>query len=275
MDTFVWVRRQKCIASLGNVSADAFVDSCLLAGCDLNPQLPQLDLPPNRKDPKIKSAANLVMNIGRGTGNGVCLYYGDDVANRMQEYTEVFRRAKLTVKHSVVLTVNGKVEPLDVEHAPGAIHESIGQRLPDELYGYFSRGIIGPRVLNWRASSEFLMHPPLDGGESREYRELVRTQLTNIQMLAIGLLSSTLHYYYQRTDIEKRVWFDKEHPQKIVVKDEYDNDATKAKIDSWNVPQYVFYDEFNKYPVNFAKSVLKIDLIRSRRLQCSADACCL
>ena len=190
------------------------------------------------------------MDIGRGSGNGVCLHFQDDVANRMEEYTDLFRRAKLTVKHSVVLTVSGKTEPLDMEHAPGAIHEFIGQRLPDELYGYFSRGIIGPRILNWRASSELLMHPPLDGGESKEYRELVRTQLTSIQMLSIGLLSSTMHFYYQRTDMVKRVWFDKEHPEKIVVRNEYDNDATKAKIDSWNVPQYVFGEAFNKLSVS-------------------------
>jgi hypothetical protein len=239
--------------SLGNISPDAFVDSCLLAGSDLSPSLPQLDLPAHRKDPKIKSAVNLVLSVGRGTGNGVCLYYQEDVANKMQDYIDVFRKAKLTVKHSVVLTLSGKAEPLDADHAPGAIHEFIGQRLPDELYGYFSRGIIGPRILNWRASSQLLIHPPLDGGESREYRDLVRQKLTNIQMLSVGLLASTLNFYYQRTDMEKRVWFDKERAERLPVREEYDHDKTKKQIESWNVPQFIFGEEFNKHPVSFTR----------------------
>ncbi|KIW03801.1 uncharacterized protein PV09_05102 [Verruconis gallopava] len=247
-DSFVWVRRRNCLQSLGNISSDAFVDACLLAGCDLCPSLPQLDLPIHRKQPRLKSAADLVMNLGRGTGNGVYLHFQDDVTNKMQEQTDRFRKAKVTVKHSVVLTMSGKAEPLDVTNAPGKIHEFIGQRLPDELYGYFSRGIIGPRVLNWRTSGEFLMHPPLDGGESKEYRDLVRQQLTPIQTLTIGLLASPLHHYYQRTDIIKRVWFDKDHPEKIVMKTDYDNDKTKGLIDSWNVPQSVFGEEFNRHP---------------------------
>jgi hypothetical protein len=168
----------------------------------------------------------------------------------MQEYTDLFRKAKLAVKHSVVITMSGKAEPLDLDHAPGGIHEFIGQRLPDELYMYFSKGIIGPRILNWRATSEFLMHPPLDGGESQEYRNLIRQQLTSLQTLTIGLLASPLNYYYQRRDIDKRVWFDKDHPEHIVMKNEYDHDRIKSFIENWNVPQSVFGEEFNKHPVS-------------------------
>jgi hypothetical protein len=255
-ESLVWVRRRSCMQSLGNVSSDAFVDACLLAGCDLSPSLPQLELPAHRKNPKVKSAADLVMNLGRGTGNGVCLHFQDDVANRMQEYTDLFRKAKMTVKHSVVIKVSGKTEALDLDHAPGAIHEFTGQRLPDELYMYFSRGIIGPRILNWRATSEFLMHPPLDGGESQEYRNLVRQQLTSLQTLTIGLLASPLNYYYQRHDVDKRVWFDKENKQTIMMKSEYDHDKTKGYIESWNVPQSVFGEEFNKHPVGVSQVLL-------------------
>lgn len=190
------------------------------------------------------------MNVGKGSGNGVCLHYQDDAANRMQDYTELFRKARMTVKHSVIVTEDGKTEPLDLEHAPGMIHEFFGQRLPDELYGYFAHGIIGPRILNWRVGSEILMHPPLDGGDSKEYRELVRTQLTPIQTLTIGLLASPLNFYYQRTDMTKKVWFDKEKGETISIKNDFDKEKTSSIISSWNVTQAIFGEEFNKYPVS-------------------------
>jgi hypothetical protein len=187
------------------------------------------------------------MNLGRGSGNGVCLHFQDDATSRMQEYTDLFRKAKMAVKHSIVIKQDGKAGPLDVDHAPGGIHEFIGQRLPDEVYLYFQKGVLGPRILNWLASSEFLMHSPLDGGESQEYRSLVKQQLTSIQTLAIGLLASPLHYYYQHHDIDKRVWFEKEQKEHIVLKSEYDRDRVKSYLESWNVPQSVFGEEFNKH----------------------------
>jgi hypothetical protein len=46
-----------------------------------------------------------------------------------------------------VLTDEGEVKPLNIEQAPNDIHEFIGYRLPDEVYYYLVRGLIGPQVL--------------------------------------------------------------------------------------------------------------------------------
>ncbi|MBM6387600.1 MAG: hypothetical protein JSY10_27070 [Paenibacillus sp.] len=35
---------------------------------------------------------------------------------------------------------------MNVENAPNDIHEFIGYRLPDEIYYYLMRGLIGPQV---------------------------------------------------------------------------------------------------------------------------------
>lgn len=170
--SLVWVRRQSCMTSLGVTSSDAFLDACLLSGSEVSSVLPQLETRQYRQQPKIQSAAEAVMSIGKGNGNIVCLQYANEAANKGMQYTELFQKARMSVRHHVVLTKEGKAEPLNKDHAPGKIHEFIGQRLPDELYFYFSKGIIGPRVLNWRTTADLPELPPLDGGESKEYRDL-------------------------------------------------------------------------------------------------------
>lgn len=245
-ESVVWVRRRNCINSLGNLTPDAFVDACMLAGNDLLPSLPQLDSGNVRKQPKLKTAADMVMNIGRGSGNGVCVHYQDDSRNQGLDYTELFRKARLSVKHHVVIGRDGKLMPLDVDNAPGDIHEFIGQRLPDELYFYLSKGIIGPRVLNWRTSGEALEGAPLDGGESIEYQGLVRDQLLQMRTSTVGLLVMSLHHYYQNTGVKLRCWFAKEDVRTI---DSKVHTEMKPIIDSWNVPQSIFGTEFNKHEV--------------------------
>ncbi|POG64340.1 hypothetical protein GLOIN_2v1676459 [Rhizophagus irregularis DAOM 181602=DAOM 197198] len=46
----------------------------------------------------------------------------------------------------MVLTDDGKIEPLNVENAPTDIHDVIGYRLPDEIYYYLSKGLMSPQV---------------------------------------------------------------------------------------------------------------------------------
>lgn len=41
---------------------------------------------------------------------------------------------------------DGEVRPMNIEHVPNDIHEFIGYRLPDEVYYYLMRGLIGPQV---------------------------------------------------------------------------------------------------------------------------------
>jgi hypothetical protein len=81
-------------------------------------------------------------------------------------------------------------------------------------------------------------------------------------MLSVGLLSSSLHNYYQKANITKRTWFDKENPQTIAMKTDYDNDSAKGKIESWNVPQYVFGEEFEKYPVSKPQKIIFFAIVR-------------
>ena len=71
-----------------------------------------------------------------------------------ETYRELFQKAKFALRHPVIVTQDGKVEPLNWESGRGDAHEYSGQKLPEEVYAYLIYGVIGPRVLNWRTRME-------------------------------------------------------------------------------------------------------------------------
>lgn len=244
---FKWIRRGKCVADLkkyvnnGEVSDDMFVDACMLAGSHFLPTLPTLDSP-NRKQLKPFGAIDLMMSTGR-TGIAVVLHNQDDPRNQRTQYADKYRRARLAVKHHPILTAEGKVEPMVEGQLPNDAHEFIGQRLPDEIYHYLSKGLINTRILNWRATSQIIEAPPMDGGDSSEYRTLVSSKLTSLRTTAINLLSSSLHNWYQHKDLTLKCWFEdspgKPYTSNISMKGlpEY-----RKIVDSWNVKEAMFKD---------------------------------
>jgi len=228
-----------------------FVDACMLSGTHFLPTLPQLENPnPQRKNIKPHSAIEMMMGLGR-SGISVCLHYQDEPRFQRMNYLDKYRRTRLAVKHHPVLTIQGKIEPLDASHVPNDVHEFIGQRLPDEIYYYLSKGLIGPRVLNWRTSNEIIELPPLDGGDSDDYRRLVSQKLTPLRTSAICLLSYSLHRFYQHRDMALKCWFDSRHETRhtdvISMKDLTD---PLPIVEKWNVKAEVFNSEITKHQVH-------------------------
>src|SRR6201999_4284968 len=157
---FTWVRRQACISDLG-VTPDIFVDACLLSGTSLLPTLPPLETAASRKPYKVKAAVDMIMSMGK-SGHAVCVQYEDDPQCRVMRYLDRYRKARLAIKHHIYMNEDGKAEPLDQENAPFDVHEFMSSRLPDEIYFYLSKGIIGPRLLNWMTSMEIIEPQPVD-----------------------------------------------------------------------------------------------------------------
>ncbi|KAJ9637908.1 hypothetical protein H2199_007403 [Coniosporium tulheliwenetii] len=226
------LRRHSCITELGNIPSDVFVDACLLCGNALIPPIPQLGGNSRRNKPKIQAAVDLLMTTPGRDGNSVCSNYQDDPQFRAMQYQDKYRRTRLAIKHHVVLTAEGKAVPLDEQEAPRDIHELVGQQLPEEIYFYLSKGVIGPRVLNWRSSGEIIELAPLDGGDSPEYRKLVLDQLTPLRTSALSLLSYSLHRFYQHKDVTLYCWFDQGTSKVISMRDLTDPRPLVAK---WNV----------------------------------------
>ena len=245
---FTWLKKRACLESLGNIPSDVFVDACMLSGSAFLPTLPQLESSNPRKPPRIKAALDLMNNFGR-SGIAVCLHYQDDPQFRQMDYLDRYRRSRLAVKHHVVLTKDGKVELFDQASAPGDSHEFIGQRLPDEVYYYLSKGLIGPRVLNWRTNGEIAQGPPLDNGDTIDYQRFVRSQIIPLRVTALSALSHHLHRVYIHKDIMLRVWFDRNNTTPLVMREAADPRPVFA---GWNVKSATFINRLDQLKVRMA-----------------------
>ncbi|KAI9678574.1 MAG: hypothetical protein M1817_005631 [Caeruleum heppii] len=200
---FNWISKQSCQDDLGKISGDMFTDAALLCGTSFLPTFPLLQ----RKPFIIRDTVSMMLAVGP-SATSVCTHYQDDPQVQQVNYLDKYWRAKMAIKHHVVLAENGRVEPLDAQQAPSDVHEFIGQRLPEELYFYLSKGLVAPRVLDWLVTGELYESPPLDNGESDEYHRLVRDQLGPIRTQALALLSQPMSRFYHRKDVVARFWFD-------------------------------------------------------------------
>lgn len=245
--TFSWTKRSKCIADLerfagsGRVTEDVFVDALLLAGTPFLPTLPNLSSPNRTELLKPHGAIKMIMSSGR-TGYSVVINNKDDP--RFGNYVDRYCKARLAVKNHPILTLEGKIEPLNASQMSSDANQFLGQRLSDELHYLQSRGIISSRLLQWRTSCEIYEQPPMDGGVSAEYQKLVSTKLTPLRTTAINLLSTSLHNWYRKKGLELTCWFPDAatgKPQKsaISMKDLPEHEPI---VETWNVKEATFKD---------------------------------
>ncbi|GAM90607.1 hypothetical protein ANO11243_086520 [Dothideomycetidae sp. 11243] len=229
---FTWVTRQSCIDSLAHGNPSLWIDSCLLAGSTLLPTLPQIDGDASGpKPPKIRAAADLLRRTSLN-GNSLCMQYRDDLAMQELNYLDNFRKAFMSIQHHVVLTHDGEIVTLNKDSAPNDVHAFIGQRLPDEIYYYVSRGTIGTRILTWRTSGQVTEKPPADGGASITYETLVRDRIVPQRVKALALLSKSIHRFYQHQDVTLSLFFSTSEPRKLGVTAATDY---KEAVSAWHV----------------------------------------
>lgn len=220
------------------MSADAWVDACILAGSSLLPTLPALNNPGLRRNLKLQSAVDLIRSSGL-SGASLCLNYQEDPQVRRMDYVDLYRRSRLAIRHEIVLTADGKVVPFDSGNVPSDLHGLVGQRLPDELYYYLSTGGIGTRILNQLTTQQIFEAVPVDGGESEDYRTLVQTNLTPLRTSALSLLSHSLARAYQHRNVVLRCWFDMDNETSIRPSEQA---PLQAQIGRWKVRQDAFAD---------------------------------
>lgn len=217
--TFAWVERAKCFAKLG-MNEEQFIDFSLISGLTILAPPAELESAPNY----IQGAREIV---GRSSNIGFAAY---DSLSR--EFRELFKKARTAVKHNVVLTSNGEITLTKNDTAAADMHDVIGQRLPDEIYYYMSRGLVGPRVLNWRTRAEIFEIPPLDGGSSPAYQQLVTQKLAPLRTRTMALINAMLHRYYQKKDVDLVSWYNENNKQSLNVPDA---SAPTDAADRWRV----------------------------------------
>lgn len=203
--SFSWLSKSSCEERFARSSADLFRDAQLLLGCSFLPTFPILERNTSNNGPSITDAVSLLNGAGKSVLQ-LCGQYRDDPSVQQLDYADRYKKAVMAIRHHVVLKLDGSLEPLDVEHAPGDVHEFVGQRLPDELFFYLSRGLISTNIPNWLTSGEINLTLPSGVLDSDSYRKLVIEQLNPVRTQALKVVAETLHYYYSSRVINLKTW---------------------------------------------------------------------
>ena len=231
LSRFQWIDRRDCLAALGNISVNNFVDALLLAGSGLLPSFPPLENETVYRKPfTMRNVVDMIMSCG-GSVARLCAQYATDPAVK-GIYLDQYKRAVTRIRHHVIMTDEGEVEILDKDQAPDDAHECIGLRLPEELYTYLSRGMLRPRILNWLTSGKISIAQPVVGGDGRPYQNLVKVQLDSLRRQALSLLTEPIHRYYHSRDITTSLWFDPTYEGKFNMRD---LSSPRDLLSKWNV----------------------------------------
>lgn len=228
-EKFTWVTKQDCMSGAGNPSPQLFKDAQLLLGSSFLPTFPLLQ---RIQGASIRDALNL---LSRGPVLQLCAQYKDDPSVSALNYADRYKKALMTIRHHVIITQDGNVQPMDLAHAPGDVHAFVGQRLPDELFFYISRGILGPQVPNWLTTSEIKLLLPAGPIDCEPYRRFVIDQLNPIRLQSLKLLAESLHYYYQGREINIQSWDGRNAVQKVK-----ELLPLKDKLSVWKVTEAAF-----------------------------------
>lgn len=207
------------------LSDDQITEACLLSGSQLIKQLPSL-----RGSTVFTEAAGLVKTF-RSVGNAIT-----SREQQNTQYLDKFRKARAAIKHHVIMKEDGTVEQLDKQDSPYDVHEFIGQRLPDELYFYLSRGIIGPQMLEMLTTGELIVPQPLDCLDSEAYKKF-QIELNTMRTEALSMLTKPLPRYWSARDIKVYYWYDPQTPRTLTPKDV---PPPSDKAQNWNVKEPVF-----------------------------------
>lgn len=233
---FSWLSLALCQDRLGSrLTDETFRDSLLLLGGPYLPTFPPLE----RLSPKpvnLRDALNHLNPAGRSVVQ-LCNTYREDPQFQAMEYADRYKKAVMSIKHHVIMEDSGIVTPLDISHAPGDVHEFMGQRLPEELSFYISRGILDPRVPNWLTSGEVNIFLQPGAEDSEYFRRLFGDQLVPLWTQSLTLLSNSLNRYYQVRAVTLKPWFG--NGRTINLKDE---PSVKDQVAFWKIPEKALPD---------------------------------
>ena len=247
--TFDALSRSAFQERLDKAPDDVFRDVQLLLGGPFLPTFPLLD---KSGGPRVNAREALIMlNTASRSVIQLCNQYREDPQVHALDYEDKYKRAILSLKHHVVLDKEGKAILMGSDYDAGDAHEFIGLRLPEELYFYISRAMLGPRVPNWLTSGEINLTLPIGCEDTEAYRRLLGEQLTSLQTQTICLLSNSMNRFYQSRSIKIKTWYAKETSKSINVKEE---PSVKDRIADWRVSETALAEHFQGALVRTCKS---------------------
>ena len=229
--TFDWISKAACEERL-KVPPEVMRDAQLLCGTSFSLPFPILERQALTKPISLNDAITMLNPAGRSVLQ-LCTMYREDAAVSQLDYADRYKKSIMTIRHHIILESNGTVSPMDFAHAPGDVHDFVGQNLPEELFFYLSRGLVGPEVPGWLASGEINLSLPGGVPDNEPYRHLVIEQLNPIRTQALRILSEPLNYYYKGRTVKLRTWDGRDTDSlTITLRDEPD---MRPKLNQWKV----------------------------------------
>ncbi len=152
---------------------------------------------------------------------------------------------------------------------PTDLHDIFTNRLPDEIYFYLSRGLLSPQPLVWLASGQIIEHPPLDNGETSEYRQFVKEVITEGQTgpraTALVLISSVAHSFWTNRKVSGAFWFEHSAPSsnKCVLHTSQSTAQLAQRVSGWHVPYSIVEEELRGQNVS-GKLLLYLEFLLIR-----------
>lgn len=286
--TFQFVSKHAILNEL-RCNEEQFLDIGLLAGSDLCATFPALQdsslgAPPQHPGapPNLRQINELVKQY-KGGYPLVAAFEGHPTVSKIN-YVDQFCRARTIVKFCLVLSAEeGRVLPLplatppppiSIGNAPHAaangagvgaaaggtsiltaadvpvdIHEVFSHRLPDEVFLHLSRGLVGAQVLSCLTSGHVIEAPPLDNGETEDYRRYVRETLTETpqspRCVAVALAAAVLNGFWSSRKITGIYYFAPSVDHVIP----HDSAATLQlinRVNQWNVSNRFIEEELRR-----------------------------
>ncbi|EAU89975.2 XPG I-region protein [Coprinopsis cinerea okayama7 len=272
--TFQYVSKRNILQELA-VSEDQFLDICILVGFDHSPPFP-----PTIHEQALKATVDMVKYYK--TGHAAVSAFAEHPAVKSIQYLDHFARTRSMIKFSLILSSEGTVMPLPLaipspaghghpghHHHPTAadipsdLHEIFTHRLPDEVFFYLSRGLLGPQVLIWLTSGQIVENPPLDNGETTEYKRFVKEVITDGQTgpraTALALVSGVSQSFWANRKVQGLFWFDQPSAHgggsKFIAHNSAQTTQLVERVGGWNVPYPIIEEELrrqNSSTIDFA-----------------------
>lgn len=267
--TFTFVTKRNILADL-QLSEEQFIDAGILAGFDHSQSFP-----PILHEQHLKPVIDMVRHYK--SGFGAVNAFQDHPGVKQTQYVEQFARTRSMIKFSLILSADGSVQPLPLAlnatlsqgshhtttDVPRDLEDIFTGRLPDEVYYYLSRGLIGPQALIWLTSGQIMEIPPLDNGETGEYKRFVKEILTEgtsgPRATALALVSKVLHTSWQNKKVQPWFWFD---PQNSMSGKPVSHNAPQTiqlveRVSSWAVTSAVVEEELRRQNVSSLASPIR------------------